>query len=245
MKKILLLTAVAAMTALGVTGCIEDDKYVFYQQIYNLHGERTDAAIEYDKGVALPAKGFKTELQTLFAKYPEVIKGFPKDKYRSGYFFKLEGLACASGERVGDLCNHAAWFVLNGQFTEAEQKAYAFRIATLLNELKNVDALNLLKELRKKAVPGGAVQVVRRFYDEENSEFLKEYTEVFAGKIGDRMNPRYGLSRTYYENGMMRSEIYYKANAPVGYAFTFSADGYVTGIYYYDGKGNREQLYSR
>lgn len=245
MKKTLLLTAAAVMTAFGVTGCIEDDKYIFYQQVYSLQGERSDTNREYDKGTAIPAKDFKTELQTLFAKYPEAIKDFPKGTYRSGYFFNLAGLACASGERIADLCNHAAWFVLNGEFTDAERKAYALKIAANLKDLKNMDAMNLLKELRKKAVPSGTVQVVRRFYDEENSEFLKEYTEVFAGRLGGKMNPRFGVSRTYYENGMMRSDMFYKVGAPVGYAFTYAEEGYVTGIYYYDGKGNREQLYSR
>ena len=245
MKKTIMLLAAAAVSSLCLTGCMEEEKYLFYQQVYNLHGVRTDANKEFDKGSPLPAKGFQTELQQLFAKYPEVIKGFPADAYRAGCFFKQEGLAVASGERIADLCNHAAWFVLNGNLSDAEQKAYAFKIATLLKEFNNVEAMALLKELRKKIVPNGTIQVVRRFYDEENSEFLKEYTEVFSGKIGGKMNPRYGLSRTYYENGMMRTETYYKLGAPIGYAFTFSAEGEVTGIYYYDGKGGREMLYSR
>ncbi len=245
MKKIIVLLAAAVVTSLFATGCLDDDKHFFYMQIYNLRGVRTDADKEFDKGVPLPAEDFKTELQVLFAKYPEVIKGFPEDAYRAGCFFRQNGLVRASGERIADLCNHAAWFVLHGNLSEAEQKAYAYKIAVQLKEFSSQEAMNLLKELRKKSVPNGTVQVVRRFYDEENNEFLKEYTEIFAGKIGDQMNPRYGLSRTYYENGMMRSEVYYKIGSPIGYAFTFSAEGKVTGIYYYDGKGNRETLYTR
>ncbi|MBO5201303.1 MAG: hypothetical protein J6C30_01065 [Lentisphaeria bacterium] len=126
MKKTIMLLAAAAVSALCVTGCIDDSKHLFYQQVYNLHGVRTDANKEFDKGSPLPAKGFKTELQQLFAKYPEVIKGFPADAYRAGCFFKQDGLAVASGERIADLCNHAAWFVLHGDLSAAEQKAYAF-----------------------------------------------------------------------------------------------------------------------
>ena len=244
MKKTALLIAASFVTALGVTGCFRDYTPFCYQQIYDLKGVRTDAFIEYDKGNPVPAEGFRSDLQILFEKYPAAVKDMPAGSYRQGWYFKQYKENWFCGEGIGDLCNHAAWFVLNGALSAADQKAYAEKIAKLLLDFDESGALKLLAELRGKILSGGSILIGETFYDEKNKVWLKSRTEFYSGSLNGKVNTKFGLQRNYYECGMLKSEVYFKGDAPIGYAFTFTEDGKVSGIYRYDGKGGREQVYS-
>ena len=52
-------------------------------------------------------------------------------------------------------------------------------------------------------------------------------TEYFTGRLNGIAAPRFGLSRTYYPTGMLKSEVFYKNNEPVGLAFYYGANGHL------------------
>lgn len=243
MKKTFLRFATAAMAAFCLTGCVREYTPLCYQQIYDLYGVRADASEKYTRGEPLPVKGYKTELQTLFQKYPSSVQNMKKGVYRLGWFFRQEGMTRVFGEAIGDLCNHAAWFVLHGNFSAAQQEKYAKQIANLLVSANEQEAMAFLQELRRTAIPEYKILQSEEWYDPANQFGLKKLSERVQGAYGDKINPRFGLERTYYESGMMKTEVYYKNDAPIGYAFTFTEDGRMNSAYYYDGKGNRELLY--
>lgn len=227
-KKMILTVAAAALCCLFASACMPEYEPLYYQQIYNLQGIRTDAYKLYDKGeaVAVPEHfKFRTELQKLYAKYPEVIKGVKTDTYRLGWFFRQQKLERSMGEAIGDQCNHAAWFVLNC-IPEKDQKKYAQRIAKLMLEFDEENAGKLLGELYQTAIPGGMIQQhVKYLDDKEESGMVIASTEYFTGRLNGIAAPRFGLSRTYYPTGMLRSEVFYKNNEPVGLAFYYGPDG--------------------
>lgn len=228
MMKKMLLAAFAAVLCLLASACVSEYEPMYYQQIYNLQGVRTDAYKMYDKGEPL-ALGedikFQTELQKLYAKYPDVIKGVKTDTYRLGWFFRQRKLERSLGEAIADQCNHAAWFVLNC-VSEKDQKAYAKEIARLMLEFDEENAGKLLGKLYATVIPGGVIQQhVKYLDDKEESGMIVSKEEYFAGRLNGVAAPKYGLSRTYYPTGMIRSEVFYKNNKPVGLAFHYGPDG--------------------
>ncbi len=245
MKALHVIALAAALT--GITaGCISEYPPVCYQQIYHLNGSRTDAAEQYSKGEPLPSAEYKTELQQLYALCPDAAKEIPNmEAYRMGWFFNQAKLVRTCGEGIADLCNHAAWFVLHCVKDRKQQNAYAKRIVKLMREFDEPGALTLLEELRASVIPGGIIQVVRKNYDEENQMEFKSCTEVFAGTLNGKRNPRFGLHRTYHENQMLADDVFYYAGTPIGYAFSYTDDGKLKAIYYHDGKGGITVCYAR
>lgn len=228
MRKNLLSGLAAVVCCLLMNACAPEYEPLYYQQIYNLQGIRTDAYKMYDKGepLALPENiKFQTELQKLYAKYPDVIKGVKTDTYRLGWFFRQRKLERSLGEAIADQCNHAAWFVLNC-IPEKDQKAYAKEIAKLMFEYDEENAGSLLGKLYRNAVPGGVIQQhIKYLEDKEESGMIVAKEEYFAGRLNGVAAPKYGLSRIYYPTGMIKSEMFYKNNKPVGLAFHYGPDG--------------------
>lgn len=242
MKKLTIL--LLAVTGLVLTGCTSYPP-VFYQQIYHLNGKRSDADKPYDVGVPLPVAEFRTELQKLYALYPDAVGKIPASSYnRRGWFFIQKDLQRTLGGGTGDLCNHAAWYVLNLVKDKKQQAEYAKKIAGFMRDFDDQGAMLLLEDFRKKLMPDGVILVAQSWHDPDNRFMLKSSTERYSGTLNGKTNPRFGLSRTYYPNGMLAMDMFYYDDAPVGYAFTYTMDGKLNEIYFYDGKGNRKLCHS-
>ena len=157
MKKLTLL--LLAVTGLVLTGCASYPP-VFYQQIYHLNGKRSDADKPYDVGVPLPVAEFRTELQKLYALYPDAVGKIPASSYnRRGWFFIQKDLQRTLGGGTGDLCNHAAWYVLNLVKDKKQQAEYAKKIAGFMRDFDDQGAMLLLEDFRKKLMPDGVILV--------------------------------------------------------------------------------------
>ncbi len=225
--------------------CTSSYPPVCYQQIYHLDGTRTDADKKFDRGTALPVPEYRTELQRLYAAHPAALKKYSADAFRLGWFFNQKDLIRTCGEGIADLCNHAAWFVLHCVKDQKKQAEYAERIAKLMLDFDEQGALELLAELRITAVPGGTVQEVQTLYDPDNQAGIKTYSERYAGTVNGKQNPRFGIYREYHPNQMLALDMFYYAGSPLGYAFTYTDDGKLNSVYFYDGKGGRDLRYSR
>lgn len=233
----------AFLLPLILSACYSSLPPLCYQQIYRLDGVRTEADRKYDKGTPIPVPGFKTELQKLYEAYPAAVRGKISDgAYRLGWYFNQNDLTRFTGEAIGDLCNHAAWFVLNC-IPEAERSAYAERIAKLMADFEEEKTVELLKELKRKAVPGHRIVVSKTFYDKNEPDHFKTTTEIAQGRVNGKENPRYGLHRAYHPSGMIAMEVFYYNDVPTGYAFCYTPEGRIRAVYRYDGKGVRTQCF--
>lgn len=238
MKHVLFLSALSA-AALLFSACNTSYPPLYYQQIYTLKGVRTDAHALFDRGTTLPASGFRTPLQILYLRHPEIAGKMPDNTCRLGWFFRQKDNFRTMGEAMADLCNHAAWFVLN--FIPAkEQTPYARRIAALMLDGEERDALKLLAELRAKAVPGGIIRVKERFYDEDKNGVPSQITEYYIGTRHGITNPKTGLHRTFHPNGMLAEEAFYLDNRPTGYEFRYDMEGNIVSIRFF-GKNKTEK----
>lgn len=234
MKKTLLTLLPAVLL---LTSCA-DLPEMYYQQIYSLRGERTDAYAMYKVGAPLPLKDFETPLQELFRKYPDAAKKLPGKGYRLGWFFRQQKNICSFGEGVADLCGHAAWFVLNA-VPEAKRPEYAVKIAEIMVSADEAKALELLEELRTKAFPEIIIQEAKAFYDPETACFLKWKSE----HLSIPGTPKFGMERHYYPTGMIAMELYYLDGKPDGYAFVYTENGRIKEVHRYR-NGKREMVYS-
>jgi len=233
----------ACLFPLLLTACQTSRPTLCYQQIYRLDGVRTEADKKYDKGTAIPVAGFKTELQKLYEAYPEAAKGkIDPGAYRLGWYFNQNDLTLFTGEAIGDLCNHAAWFVLNG-IPEKERSAYAAKIATLMFEFDEEGAVDLLKELKGKVVPGHRIITAKTFYKSEFPDQFKTTTEIIQGRAFGKDNPKFGLHRAYHPGGMLAMEVFYLNDRPSGYAFCYTPEGRLSAVYKYEKDGSRTQCW--
>ncbi len=243
MKKIQ-LSVFAITLALCVSACGGLPE-MYYQQIYDMSGVRTEAYELHSVGNPMPVRGYETDLQKLYKKYPAVVESFRKSnpaemgEHRLGWFFRQEEYAWWYGEAIGDLCNHAAWFVLN-YIPAVQQEAYTKCIAELMISGDETKAMALLKELRSRAIPGGTIKTAYTYHDEEE-EIMATSTEIFLGK---EKRGKCGLWRAYYPNGMIAAETYYKNNIPAGYAFEYQENGRIRNAYFFNEKGQRKTVYT-
>lgn len=232
MKHALSLSALSAAAVMLFSACNTSYPPLFYQQIYTLKGARTDAHALYTRGRTLPVPGFRTSLQELYARYPQAAGKMPENTCRLGWFFRQKENFRTMGEAMADLCNHAAWFVLNF-IPGKDQASYTRRIAALMLDGEERDALKLLAELRAKAVPGHVIRVKERFYGEDKNSVPSRITEYCSGTRNGITNPKTGLHRAFHPNGMLAEEVFYLDNRPTGYEFRYDAAGNIVSIRFF------------
>lgn len=242
MKRLFLMILSAAAVCLTASACYKSLPPLCYQQIYSLNGIRTEADRMYDKGTAVPVPEFKTELSKLFEAYPEALPANMKaDSYRLGWYFRQHDLVRYTGDGIGDLCNHCAWFVLNC-IPEKDRKDYTAKIAKMLLDFDDEGASKLLESLRANAVPGYRIVQAATYYDKDMPDSFKTISEICAGTVNGHKNPKHGLYRTFHPSGMLAMEVFYNGDTPVGYAFCYTPEGRIKAIYRYD-KGVRTQVF--
>lgn len=226
MRKSIVLPAIAGtlLTLCGVTSSCNSVPTMRYQQIYDTQGNRYESFIRYDKGTQSP---FKTPLATLLEL--EQNKSDDDIAFREGYFFFQSEETRSRGYGIGDTLNQAAWFILTFK-PEAERADYAAKIGTILRNNDTEQASALLDELKKTTFKEGKIRSSVSYHD-DNHRFMKSSFDYLQGKSPTgKINARFGIQRTYYENGLVSSEFFCIDDSSVSPVIKYTEEGKIESI---------------
>ena len=153
-----------------------------------------------------------TPMERLFTKY---LPESPSSVLTVAYFFHQSKKGSGSGPGPADSINRAAFLALDLPPARGMSVAGELRTCLLKNDLDRAE--EIYEELAKEF---GVQADIERF---SRNGGLRNYHEFKVGDDGETI--LHGLTRNFYENGMISSECFFRNGKPEGEAREYSELG--------------------
>lgn len=150
-----------------------------------------------------------TPMERLFSKY---LPENPSSVLFVGFFFHQDKNGAGSGTGTADVVNRAAFLALDLPPAQGIPTAEELRTCLLKNDFDH--ALEIFRKLAKDA----GVETQTERYSESGAP--KRYHEFKYNDKGEKV--LHGLTRNYYENGMIANDCFFRDGKPEGEAREYS-----------------------
>ena len=179
-----------------------------FQRGFTVGGVVHETVVEADGGTShFMVTG--TPMERLFQKY---LRENPSSVLFVGFFFHQVKNGAGSGTGTADVVNRAAFLALDLPPAQGIPTAEELRTCLLKNDFDH--ALEIFRKLAKDA----GVETQTERYSESGAP--KRYHEFKYNDKGEKV--LHGLTRNYYENGMIANDCFFRDGKPEGEAREYS-----------------------
>ena len=201
------LTFLIVLSAVLVSACASVTPARF-QRGFTVGGVIHETFID-ENGEASHVMVTGAPMEHLFTKY---LKENPSSVLFVGFFFHQDKTSSGSGTGTADVVNRAAFLALDLPPAQGIPTAEELRTCLLKNDFDH--ALEIFRKLAKDA----GVETQTERYSESGAP--KRYHEFKYNDKGEKV--LHGLTRNYYENGMIANDCFFRDGKPEGEAREYS-----------------------